>query len=63
MKKKYESPQITVMDMIPYTFLSTSGFDIESDSQGDFEEDFAKGYRGVWGNLWDKGGGDDLANK
>lgn len=58
MKKKYENPEMNVLDMIPCSLLSTSGFDIDSSSKGDFEEDFAKGRRGVWGNLWDKGDDD-----
>lgn len=51
-KEEYIKPDITVIEF-PYecTILATS-VSIESDVQGDYNEDFAKERRRTWGNLW-----------
>ena len=54
MKKRYEKPRINVEDIASCAPLSTSGFYTDTDSKGDFDDDFVKGRREVWGNLWDK---------
>lgn len=53
MKKKYTyvRPQVVVMDVDSMS-LCASSFNIDTKSQGDEEEDFSKGHRGTWGNLW-----------
>ena len=55
MKKKYTyiRPQAVVMDIEPVSLCaSSSSFNIDTQSQGDEDEDFSKGHRGTWGNLW-----------
>lgn len=54
MKKRYEKPVAYVIYIAPCSLLSVSGFNIDSGSKGDHEEDFVNGRRSVWGNLWDK---------
>ena len=51
MRKTYEKPEINVIEIAACSMLSTS-FNIESHSQGDFKEDFARKHRGTWGDLW-----------
>ncbi len=53
MKKKYVTPEITIVKVATYSVLSTSMY-IVSDSQGDLREDLVgrRRRRGVWGNLW-----------
>ena len=58
MKKRYEKPVAYVIDITPCSLLSVSGFNIDSDSKGDHEEDFVNGRRSVWGDLWDRGNDD-----
>lgn len=54
MKTQYEKPTINVLDIAPCIPLAASGLDIDADSKGDFSEDFGRGHRGAWGNLWDE---------
>ena len=54
MKTQYEKPTINVLDIAPCIPLAASGLDIDADSKGDFSEDFGRGHRGTWGNLWDE---------
>ena len=53
MKKKYTyiRPQAEVMDIEPVS-LCASSFDIDKQSEGYEDEDFSRGHRGTWGNLW-----------
>ena len=39
------------MDIEPVS-LCASSFDIDTQSQGYEDEDFSRGHRGTWGNLW-----------
>ena len=48
MRKQYEKPKMCIVDIAPCVILA---FSIDKDSQGDFE-DFSKGHRGTWGDLW-----------
>lgn len=50
MKKCYERPKINEVEII-CSMLSTS-LTINTGSQGDFKEDFARESRGTWGDLW-----------
>lgn len=52
MRKPYEKPEMTEVESIPSTVLSTSFYIVE-ESQGDFKEDFVVERRGTWGNLWE----------
>jgi hypothetical protein len=53
MRKPYEKPEIVVVEM-DTCYMSSSSFVMDSDSKGDFDEDFVRDYRrrGTWGNLW-----------
>lgn len=53
MKKKYTyiRPQAEVIYIEPVS-LCASSFDIDTQSQGYEDEDFSRGHRGTWGNLW-----------
>lgn len=51
MKAYYVKPEMTEVAVVVSSMLSAS-FTINSASQGDCDEDFAIGRRGVWGNLW-----------
>ena len=53
MKKQYERPEVNVVEITFCSMLSTS-LNIDEQSQGDFEEDFAGKRRGTWGNLWEE---------
>ena len=50
-KKEYKSPKISVIN-IDASYMLASSFRIDNTSQGDFKEDFVRGHRGTWGNLW-----------
>lgn len=52
MKKQYVQPKICEVDVAPCSFLASS-FIVNTDSQGDFKEDFVRGHRATWGDLWD----------
>ena len=51
MRKQYKQPMMNVVDMSPCMPLASS-LGIDKHSQGDFSEDFVKGHRGTWGDLW-----------
>lgn len=51
MKAYYVRPEMTEVLVAVSSMLSAS-LTINSTSQGDHNEDFANGRRGVWGNLW-----------
>ena len=51
MKRLYIKPEIDVIDCAPCIPMATSVV-FDDSSQGDFSEDFAKGHRGTWGDLW-----------
>ena len=58
MKKVYVKPEIVEIEVVICSMQSTS-FQIDDDSQGDFGDDFVRGRRGVWGDLW----ADDVKEK
>ena len=62
MKKRYEKPVAYVIYIAPCSLLSVSGFNIDSGSKGDHEEDFVNGRRSGWGDLWARGG-DNSTNR
>ena len=51
-KKKYVKPEISIVEIFACSMLSTS-LEVDTNSQGDFKEDFVRGHRGRWGDLWD----------
>lgn len=51
MKKQYVQPEICEVDVAPCTLLASS-FIVNTDSQGDFKEDFVRSHRVIWGDLW-----------
>lgn len=53
MKTPYKKPEMNILEIAPCMILSSS-LGISKTSQGDFSEDFAKGHRGAWGNLWEE---------
>ena len=52
-KKQYEPPKMSVIEIEVCHILATS-FNIDKGSQGDFKEDFVRGHRVTWGNLWNR---------
>ena len=58
MRKQYVKPEMFVVEISISSMLAAS-FTIDKNSQGDCEEDFARGRRGVWGDLW----ADDVEEK
>ena len=47
---------MNIADLAPYEILATSSPTLNiSDTQGEADEDFARGHRGSWGNLWGNG--------
>lgn len=53
MKKKYEKPEIVMMEMSESMMISTSTY-LDGNSQGDFREDFQRRRRDTWGSLWEE---------
>ena len=53
MKEHYVKPMINVVE-IDVCFMQSTSWLIDSDSQGNFREDFVRKRRrrGVWGDLW-----------
>lgn len=53
MKERYIKPMITVVE-IAACFMQSTSCTIDSNSQGNFREDFVRRQRrrGVWGDLW-----------
>ena len=56
MREPYKKPEIYVVEIGMCTILAQSRLTINSDSKGDFDEDFVRGHRGrgTWGNLWEE---------
>lgn len=54
MKSQYKKPLMNVIEITSCMLFATSTLDINSYSQGEFKEDFAKSRRGTWGDLWAK---------
>ena len=52
MKKVYMKPKIDIVEMEPCEMLTMS-LNIDSESKGDYSEDFATKRR-KWGNLWEE---------
>ncbi len=52
-KKNYVPPQMAIITVQPCEMLATSNILNTHNWQGD-EEDFTRGRRGRWGNLWDE---------
>lgn len=53
--KPYIKPKMYVVEVETTSIVATSTI-IDTDSKGDFDEDFVGGHRGrgSWGNLWEK---------
>ena len=51
-EKNIMKPEISIVEILSCSMLSTS-VEVDTNSQGDFKEDFVRGHRGRWGNLWD----------
>ena len=53
MKKLYQKPEISIVEL-DACYMLVSSVIIDSDSKGDFTEDFVIAHRGrgVWGDLW-----------
>lgn len=49
MKQNYIAPEMEIVEMELEAIISMS---INMQEQGDENEDFARGRRGTWGNLW-----------
>ena len=47
-------PEMVEVEIAIGSMLAAS-FTIDKNSQGDCEEDFVRGRRGVWGDLWADG--------
>ena len=55
-KIDYIKPEMNIADLAPYEILATSSSTLNiSDTQGEADEDFARGHRGSCGNLWGNG--------
>lgn len=55
-KIDYIKPEMSIVDLTPYEILATSSSTLSiSNTQGKADEDFARGHRGSWGNLWGNG--------
>ena len=50
MRMLYVKPEVTMVEIDTCFILSTSC--PINDTKGDFETDFVRGHRGVWGDLW-----------
>lgn len=55
MKTRYMKPEVIEIEITFISMLSTS-MSIDKTSQGDSEEDFVRGHRGIWGDLWSETG-------
>ena len=53
-KIQYEKPEMNVTEIAASMLFATSAFSINTYSQGEFEEDFAKDRRRTWGDLWEE---------
>ena len=56
MRKQYVKPEMMEIEIVISSMLAASlTMNINKNSQGDCEEDFVRGRRGVWGDLWADG--------
>ena len=56
MRKQYVKPEMMEIEVVISSMLAASlTMNINKNSQGDCEEDFVRGRRGVWGDLWADG--------
>ena len=51
MRKQYVKPEIMEVEVAIGSMLAAS-LVIDKTSKGDCEEDFVRGRRGIWGDLW-----------
>ena len=54
MRNQYVKPEMVEVEIVISSMLAAS-LTIDKNSQGDCEEDFVRGRRGVWGDLWADG--------
>lgn len=54
MRNQYVKPEMVEVEIAIGSMLAAS-LTIDKNSQGDCEEDFVRGRRGVWGDLWADG--------
>lgn len=54
MRNQYVKPEMVEVEIAIGSMLAAS-LTIDKNSQGDCEEDFVRGSRGVWGDLWADG--------
>lgn len=55
-KIDYISPEMSIASLVPCEILATSNPTLGiSNTQGEAAEDFARGNRNSWGNLWEEG--------
>ena len=53
MRNQYVKPEMVEVEIVISSMLAASlTMNIDKNSQGDCEEDFVRGRRGVWGDLW-----------
>ena len=56
MRNQYVKPEMVEVEIVISSMLAASlTMNIDKNSQGDCEEDFVRGRRGVWGDLWADG--------
>ena len=53
MRKQYIKPEISITEFdTSYLLCTSTSFEINSGTQGDFKEDFSQKRRRTWGDLW-----------
>ena len=56
MRKQYVKPEMMEIEVVISSMLAASlTMNINKTLKGDCEEDFVRGRRGVWGDLWADG--------
>ena len=56
MRKQYVKPEMMEIEVVISSMLAASlTMNINKTLKGDYEEDFVRGRRGVWGDLWADG--------
>ena len=56
MRNQYVKPEMVEVEIVISSMLAASlTMNINKTLKGDCEEDFARGRRGVWGDLWADG--------
>ena len=56
MRKQYVKPEMMEIEVVISSMLAASlTMNINKTLKGDSEEDFVRGRRGVWGDLWADG--------